>query len=227
MTDHVLDRPMWHALTTRQAEHALTEGTALRYHTDIGPLAGIPDQSDASLIALGELIQKTGNVALGGKVMPQLPPGAKFIHEGRYYQMLWEGPAPESGDSFDFIPLGAADSDEMIALTKLTNPGPFGSRTHVLGDYWGIRIDGQLAAMAGERMKQQGYSEVSAVCTHPDHLGKGYAGALCRLLVRNALGRGDTPYLHVHDVNERAIKVYERLGFRVRETMNVAFAEPV
>ena len=227
MTEHVLDRPMWHALTTRQAEHAVKEGPALRYQTDIGPLAGIPDQSVDSLTALGTLIQRLGNVALAGKVVPQCPPGARFIHEGRYFQMLWEGPAPEGEPMIDIVRLGADDALDMVALTTLTNPGPFGSRTYVLGDYWGVRVDGILAAMAGERMKQNGYSEISAVCTHPDHLGKGYARALCRTLVKNTLERGDTPYLHVHDINERAVKLYEHLGFRIRETMNVAFAEPI
>jgi predicted GNAT family acetyltransferase len=104
----------------------------------------------------------------------------------------------------------------MIELTDLTKPGPFGARTHELGDFYGIRIGGKLAAMAGERMKVDGHTEVSAVCTHPDHLGKGYAAALMRAVMRGIRARGETPFLHSRADNTRAIGLYEKLGFRQR-----------
>jgi predicted GNAT family acetyltransferase len=104
----------------------------------------------------------------------------------------------------------------MVELTALTKPGPFGKRTHELGYYVGIRDNGKLVAMAGERLKVPGYTEVSAVCTHPDHLGKGYAGALMLEVMRAIRERGETPFLHVRSNNARAIGIYERLGFRKR-----------
>jgi predicted GNAT family acetyltransferase len=113
------------------------------------------------------------------------------------------------------VELDASDSPEMLELTALTKPGPFGPRTHELGHYVGIRDSGKLVAMAGERLKVPGYTEVSAVCTHPDHLGKGYAAALMTEIMRGIRERGETPFLHVRSDNSRAIVIYERLGFRI------------
>jgi predicted GNAT family acetyltransferase len=104
----------------------------------------------------------------------------------------------------------------MLDLTALTKPGPFGPRTHELGYYVGIRDGGKLVAMAGERLKVPGYTEISAVCTHPDHLGKGYAAALMSEIMRSIRARGEKPFLHVRGDNSRAIAIYERLGFHTR-----------
>jgi predicted GNAT family acetyltransferase len=122
----------------------------------------------------------------------------------------------------EFIRLSKADVPEMLALTKLTNPGPFGARTHELGDYFGIRVAGTLAAMAGERLRLPGYTEVSAVCTHPDHLGHGYASALIGVVMDNTCSRGELPILHVLPENTRAIQVYEHLGFTKRAMLHLA-----
>jgi predicted GNAT family acetyltransferase len=108
----------------------------------------------------------------------------------------------------------------MLALTKLTKPGPFGARTHEMGDYFGIRSAGILAAMAGERLRLPGYTEISAVCTHPDHLGCGYASGLMEMFMERICSRGELPFLHVRSENARAIQVYERLGFRKRTSLH-------
>jgi predicted GNAT family acetyltransferase len=110
---------------------------------------------------------------------------------------------------------------EMLDLTKLTKPGPFGTRTRELGDYFGVRSGGTLAAMAGERLRLPGYTEISAVCTHPDHLGHGYASGLIEILMGRIFSRGELPFLHVRPDNARAIQVYERLGFERRVMLNV------
>jgi predicted GNAT family acetyltransferase len=115
------------------------------------------------------------------------------------------------------IELGTPDSAEMIELTAMTKPGPFSTRTHELGTYLGIRKDGKLVAMAGERLKVPGHTEVSAVCTHPEHTGKGYAGDLMAEVMKRIRERGETPFLHVRQDNGRAIEVYKRLGFRQRK----------
>jgi predicted GNAT family acetyltransferase len=126
------------------------------------------------------------------------------------------GHATPNSSAPEMVELGDKDSPEMLELTALTKPGPFGRRTHELGYYVGIRAAGKLVAMAGERMKVPGYTEVSAVCTHPDHLGKGYAAALMTEVMRSIRGRGEKPFLHVRSDNSRAIAIYERLGFRKR-----------
>jgi predicted GNAT family acetyltransferase len=120
----------------------------------------------------------------------------------------------------EFIRLTQSDVPEMMALTKLTKPGPFGARTHEMGDYFGIRDAGALAAMAGERLRLPGYTEIRAVCTHPDHLGHGYASALMAMLMDRIRSRDELPFLHVRPENLRAIQVYERLGFTKRASLH-------
>ena len=122
----------------------------------------------------------------------------------------------------EFIELTAADAPEMLALATLTKPGPFGARTGELGDYIGIRRDGKLAAMAGERLRAPGFTEVSAVCTHPDHLGHGYATGLMVEVMQRILARGETPFLHVRGQNRRAIDLYRRLGYTERHIFQLA-----
>lgn len=107
----------------------------------------------------------------------------------------------------------------MQALAHLTVPGPFAAKTHRLGRFIGIKQDGKLIAMAGERMHMPGFREVSGVCTHPDHRGRGYAGALMSVVAKRILDEGDTPFLHAYATNEAAIGIYERLGFRIRAPM--------
>ena len=113
----------------------------------------------------------------------------------------------------------------MLALATLTKPGPYLKDTRLLGNFWGVRENGKLIAMAGERFKHPGYTEISGVCTHPDHLGRGLAHALCVEVAERILARGETPYLHVFSSNIRAIKVYENLGFRIRRKVNAVILE--
>jgi predicted GNAT family acetyltransferase len=123
---------------------------------------------------------------------------------------------PPPVDSPRFVELSAPESPEMVALAELTRPGPFGRRTHELGRYIGIRHAGALAAMAGEHLRLPGFTEVSAVCTHPEHVGRGYARLLMTELMRCILQRGERPFLHVRNDNTYAIELYRRLGFRER-----------
>ncbi|WP_308237974.1 GNAT family N-acetyltransferase [Phenylobacterium sp. J426] len=114
----------------------------------------------------------------------------------------------------------------MLQLATLTKPGPFFSRTHQLGAFIGVRENGRLAAMCGERLRLPGYTELSAVCTHPDFLGRGYAAGLMSLVTQAILARGDVAFLHVYDHNTRAIALYERLGWTRRRAVEVMFLEP-
>ncbi len=121
---------------------------------------------------------------------------------------------------FAVVTLGDSDADAMLALATLTRPGPFYRHTNRLGDFIGVKITGRLAAMAGERMKPQGFTEVSGVCTHPDFRGQGYAGGLMRLVAQRIIARGETPFLHVYPDNAGAIALYETLGFRFRAALH-------
>jgi predicted GNAT family acetyltransferase len=180
-----------------------------------GLFAAAADASPANQEALAALCPADGAIALVERFEASPPPGLRVIDRGVCVQMLAERVQPGETD-IAFTPLGAADSSEMVALASLTRPGPFFERTHELGGFVGVRVDGRLAAMAGERMKLPGFTEVSGVCVHPDFRGAGYARELSRLVASRIVGRGETPFLHAFDDNTPAITLYEALGFRLR-----------
>ena len=215
---HELDNIIWTALTTRQEEFAESLGAARRFLPEVGPLAAFEQDVSEGYSSLARLVKDgaTVGVFLNAAYEPQR--GWEFVAGAPLLQMICEnGASPLSGNGHPKIEtLGDKDSPEMIELTTLTKPGPFGPRTHELGYYVGIRDRGKLVAMAGERLKVPGHTEVSAVCTHPDHLGKGYAAVLMSEVMKHIRKRGETPFLHVRADNARAIAVYERLGFRIR-----------
>ena len=144
-----------------------------------------------------------------------IPPGLKALFDRPAIQLVYTSEPPDVDDP-RLVPLGNEDAPDMLALAQLTEPGPFATRTHELGQFWGVKQDGQLIAMAGERMRQPGYSEISAICTHPDHRGLGLGKSLCLKVTRSILDRGETPYLHAFADNATAIRLYEGLGFRGR-----------
>ena len=174
--------------------------------------AVIDEAVGRSIVGAVVLVAEHGDVALLEVSPPTDAPGVTVASQDLGVQMvatrLTAGPAPD----FEIIPLGDADAPEMLALATLTRPGPFFDRTHQLGDFLGVRIEGQLVAMAGERMKPLGFTEVSGVCTHPDHRGRGYAGALMRLVAARILDHGETPFLHAYASNRGAIALYETRG---------------
>lgn len=216
---HPLDRPAWTALCTRQQALARGEGAALRYDRDYAIFAATEDHGVASLAALGSLIAATGPAIILQKDRLPPVPGVRVEKHRMGVQMVAERLA--GGADIDFLELGDADAAEMLALATLTEPGPFFTRTHRLGDFIGIRHEGRLVAMAGERMKPEGFTEVSGVCTHPDHRGRGHAGALMRVVAQRIAARCETPFLHAYADNRGAIALYESLGFRVRCEVNV------
>ena len=130
-------------------------------------------------------------------------------------------PAEASSRTADIVTLGAADVPAMMELTKLTNPGPFAARTHELGTFLGIKVNGRPVAMAGERMKPANYTEITAVCVHPDHRGHGYAQALLGAVARGIVARGEIPFLHVFSDNDSAIALYRRQGMEIRRRLCV------
>jgi predicted GNAT family acetyltransferase len=216
---HPLDNVIWEALTTRQTEFAEGFGEARRFMPEVTLLAGLRNPDDEGYASLAGLVDAGDTAAVFLDEPFVARDGWMYVVGAPLLQMVCESGVSESASRIaDRVhELGGKDSAEMIELTTLTKPGPFGSRTHELGTYLGIRQNGKLVAMSGERLKVPGYTEVSAVCTHPDHLGKGYAQALMAEVMRGIRERGQTPFLHTRADNARAIRVYEKLGFQTRK----------
>lgn len=218
MTDaHLLDRPIWNALSTRQRNCALGEAPALRFAPEYGPLTGALDHSPESLAALAHLPDAPDGLWLLEAQAVPAPPGMAVTLSADCVQMIADGPVAEPDPGFAFVDLTEDDAAEMLALATLTRPGPFAGRTHRLGAFIGVKQDGVLIAMAGERMRPIGFTEISGVCTHPDHRGKGLAGALIKVGLQRIRARGEVPFLHSYAGNVAAIGLYETLGFRIRQ----------
>ena len=216
-TYQTLANPIWQAATTRQRHLAYGEGPVRRFYREVVPLAALENHSAEAVAAL------TALVSPGEQVMIFEEPPKLDAREWREtlripgFQMLCETLKPEnrpySGPTSVMLdPVG--DAAEMVALKAIAFPGLFGMRTGEIGGYRGIRVDGELVAMAGERLAVPGAREVSAVCTHPAHLGHGYAQQLTREATAAILDDGDIPFLHVAGGNGAAIHIYEQLGFR-------------
>jgi len=220
-SSHPLDRPIWSALTTRQ--QALAEGGALarRYPLAIAPFADMADMSAESFAALGSLMSGSEIAVLFTADAVAAPAGFKILLAETGEQMIGT-PVECAIPGVEIIALGVKDVADMLALIELTKPGPFSARTHELGTFLGIRVGGKLVAMTGERMKVPGWTEVSAVCTHPEHTGHGYAGILMMEVMQRIRSRGETPLLHVREDNVRAIELYRRLGFNSRKRLHFA-----
>lgn len=220
MSEHPLDRPVWTALTTRQAALAVVDGPARRFHPQYGPFAAAADWSDEGWAALRRLNPPEGGLGLVERELPPAPPGFA-VTDAECWQMTAEAgpPALIEDGAFQVLELGDADAPEMLALARLTRPGPFSTATHRLGRFVGVREGGTLIAMAGERMQPPGFCEVSGVCTLPEHRGRGLAGRLMRVVMSRISARGETPFLHSYASNAGAIALYESLGFRYRRSM--------
>lgn len=215
-----LDRPVWTSLSTRHA--ALSEGGMLarRYARDVNVFASARDNSPEALAALAALVDPGEQVYV--LQVPEIvpPPALRAAQAPMGVQMVATRAIHAKQDD-GIVPLTAADASEMLALAQLAEPGPFLPRTHVMGQFLGIRIDGRLAAMAGERMRLPGHTEVSGVCTHPDFRGRGLARRLSAAVATAIEARGETPFLHAWKANRPAIELYEKLGFRLRAEVHV------
>jgi predicted GNAT family acetyltransferase len=212
---HPLDRPVWSTLSTRQRLLALGDERALRFDPRYNVFGAAADGSAESLAALADLIPTGGAlwVVEAGPFTP--PPGVTVLKAALCAQMVAERPKPGDPD-FSFEDLTDDDAAQMLALATLTEPGPFLEATHRLGAFVGVKQDGRLVAMAGERMRPEGFTEVSGVCTHPDHRGRGLAGKLMRVVAGRITARGETPFLHAYASNTGTIGLYESLGFVTR-----------
>ncbi len=218
---HPLDYPALSALTGRQARFAVVRGKARRYHPDVGVFAGIEARCEAGLADLARLVTAQGDVALLEAEAPPSAPGLRIVSQDLGVQMVGRQLRPAPAAAVLMRELGDADGAAMLALAAQTEPGPFFARTRELGDFLGIDVDGRLVAMAGERMKPDGYTEISGVCTDAAFRGRGYASALMQAVAARILSRGEVPFLHAYASNDGAIALYQRLGFTIRREIQM------
>ena len=208
---HPLDNPLWAALSGPQAHLAVRLGRAARFPPDISPFAAVAD--DGAWADLAALVGEGGTAVVPGA--PEVPPpGWELVGVIPGVQM--DGTRLDVAADPEAVALGPADVPEMLDLVERTQPGPFLPRTITLGTYLGIRRGGALVAMAGERMRPPGWTEISAVCTDPAHRGRGLAARLVRAVGAVIRERGDVPFLHTTADNAGAIRLYDALGFRLR-----------
>jgi predicted GNAT family acetyltransferase len=223
---HPLDRPVWNAFNGPQAALAARGGAAVRLDAGFGPFAAAADRSDSALADLAALVAPGETVWLVEREEWPVPPGLTLVRTAPLLQMIAQQPMSLQPGDDEIVLLGEGDADEMTALALATEPGPWGERTRLYGQFYGIRRDGRLAAMAGERMRPaEGLAEVSAVCTWPEFRGQGLAGKLIRRVMAGFAARGQVPFLHSYAGNTKAIALYETLGFTARSEMVVTMLE--
>jgi ribosomal protein S18 acetylase RimI-like enzyme len=227
MADNPLDNPVWRALIGPHAAFALGSGLARHYPRDIAPFSAIAEPTAAAYADLASDLPAGSEASLFRPADEPNPSGWETVSARPIVQMAAERMvAPEPPANDEIVPLGIADAAEMLALAEIARPGPFGAKTVLLGSYWGIRREGRLIAMAGERLSLPGFVELSAICVHPDARGTGLGVALTVHAARDVLARGLTPFLHVYPDNP-ARALYARLGFSERTRLWVIWRRPV
>jgi ribosomal protein S18 acetylase RimI-like enzyme len=215
--ESVLDSPARAALLGPHAHLVERRGRVLRYPVDVSPFLAFPDDpDDRDWRDLADLVGPGAVAALPGATVA-LPPGWEVVFSVPGVQLVDDGVA--AAHDPDARVLDATDVPEMLALVERTKPGPFLPRTIAMGTYLGIRRRGRLVAMAGERLHPPGWTEISAVCTDPEHRGEGLATRLVLAVAAGIRDRGETPFLHAAATNTGAIRLYEALGFRLRKSL--------
>lgn len=209
-----LDNPFWASLRSRHRALARCAGDGARYPPEFAPFLGVAHADVDATDALATLVAPDETVYLLG-IAPRVPAGWRLEAFAPLAQMICTSPIPLI-DGPDVIELSATHRDDVLALTALVYPHYFRPRTMELGRYFGIYQRGRLAAIIGERLGTDAHQEISAVCTHPDFNGRGYARRLIALLSNDNLARGRTPFLHVSHENRRAKLLYDQIGYRDR-----------
>lgn len=222
---------MWNALSGPMAALAVAHpsGAALRLDPDVGVFAAARDTSEDSRAALAELAAAHPGAGLvereGTPLADVLPHGIPVASRAACAQMVMTAAPPAGGRDAAVERLGPDDAEEMLALALMTRPGPFRRDTHRLGGFVGVRDGGRLVAMAGRRLRVGGFAELSGVCTHPDHRGRGLARALSLTVVDAIRSEGRTPFLHAYADHDATIAFYRGLGFEVRARLTYTVLE--
>jgi len=213
LPEDLFANPVWHALHTKHRHFAVCGGAACRYPADVAPFVAVSEPSIVALEALHSLLAPGEQVWIADGRFPEWPELVWETSLECLQMVLPEDVEPPSPNGEAILPLTCADAADMVALTDLAFPGFFRVRTCEMGNYYGVRADGKLVSMSGERIMLYEYPEVSGVCTHPDHRGNGYAAALMWQVIRDHRRDGLTSWLHVSAGNTHAIELYLRMGF--------------
>ena len=213
-----LDNPIWNALNSRDSDKNIGSKDFAFFDAEIAPFIGMPSWDEKSQKKFFE------NVPSNRSWFLLMVDEINFIDEIEIalsiplYQFICPKleNSPACKKDMEIVALNENNIDEMIALTHLTKPGPFTKRTIEFGNYHGIFEDEKLVAMVGERLHIDGYTEISAICTHPDYRGLGFGAKMTHYLAASVFQKGQIPFLHVRADNSRAQDVYKRLGFEIR-----------
>lgn len=219
----ILHNPPYHALLTGDKRLSFGTDYVKFFDEEVSPFVGFEHDYKKGFSDLHELLPVGRKILYANPSPITHPAGWQVQHEIKGLQFVYEGDKLEKTQFSNVISLGKEHVDEMVQLARLTKPGPFATRTIEFGSYFGIFDDSKLVAMTGQRLHVGNCTEISAVCTHPDHLGKGYANRLLQHQLQIILQQEQFPFLHVREDNERAIAVYLRLGFTISRPMMFYF----
>ena len=219
---NLLHNPVFNALLSGDKHLSFGNEQVKYFDEQVSPFAGFAEENEKGFSELYELLPAGRKILFAAPSSITEPKGWQLQHEIKGLQFVYEGKEIKTEFS-NMLPLTETHVEEMIELVRLTRPGPFGTRTIDFGSYYGIFDNGKLVAITGQRLHVENCTEISAVCTHPDHLGKGYASILLQHQLQIILQQSQYPFLHVRDDNDRAIALYERLGFTISRPMNFYF----
>ncbi|MDB5753829.1 MAG: family N-acetyltransferase [Massilia sp.] len=208
----LLDDIFWRTLTGPHAQYASGAGGARRYARGFSPILGFADFRQPDFAALAPYCE-AGEHFYCDSWTGAAPDGWRIDAEATMFRMVWNAALPTADLAPDAVALGSGHAAQALALATLCKPGPFGPRTIELGEYFGYFDGERLVAMAGQRMRAEGFTEISGVCTHPDYQGRGMARKLMAKLVHRQMERKERPFLHVMSSNEAAHQLYLRMGF--------------
>lgn len=215
--ENKLDNPVWYSLSENHQKFAIDYGKTKFYHPDYGPFGGFTALGNTA-IATQKYSALIDNFFIVGE-KPQIVDSLKIAKELVCLQMVINEKI-QLPINVEIVKLTENHNEILCDLVNLVQPGYFKNKTILLGDYYGIFKDNQLVAITGERMKMNAFTELSAIITHPNHTGKGYAKQLITHVVNIIFDQGKTPFLHVAENNSGAITLYEKLGFTTRRKMS-------
>lgn len=219
----LLENPVYHALLTGDKHLSLGNEKVKYFDEEVSPFAGFDQGNAKGFEELYELLPAGRKILYASPYPVTTLAGWQLQHYIKGLQFVYENSNEIKTDFPNIIPLSEAHVEQMIALAELTKPGPFGTRTIEFGSYYGIFDKEKLVAMTGQRLHVENYTEISAVCTHPDYLGKGYAYTLLQHQLQIIAHQNQQPFLHVRGDNTRAIALYQRLGLTISRPMNFYF----